>query len=103
MLHQELPRHQDDHPEEHRPRHQLGVAIGSQQLPGEVGHDESHEGDGPHHRRGHSDGQGDPQQQPAEAPVIIHPQVDGLLLAQGEHIQQGQVPAEEEKDRRQHH
>lgn len=52
MLHQELPRHQDDHPEEHRPRHQLGVAIGSQQLPGEVGHDEPHEGDGPHHRWG---------------------------------------------------
>lgn len=51
-LHQELPRYQDDHPEEHRPRHQLGVAIGSQQLPGEVGHDEPHEGDGPHHRWG---------------------------------------------------
>ena len=48
---------------------------------------------GPTMRRGDRDAQRHTQQQAADAPVIVHAQIDGLLLAQGEHVQQGQLLA----------
>ena len=38
----------------------------------------------------HGDAEGHAQQQAADAAVIVYPQVDGLFLAQGQHVQQGQ-------------
>ena len=40
MLDDELPAHQHDHAEQGRAQHQLGVAEGLEQLPGQVGDDE---------------------------------------------------------------
>lgn len=47
--------------------------------------------------------QGDDQQQAADAPVVVHSQIDGLVLAQGEHIQQGQIPPQDEDQPGQQH
>lgn len=35
--------------------------------------------------------------------VVVHSQIDGLVLAQGEHIQQGQIPPQDEDQPRQQH
>lgn len=47
MLDDELPAHQHDHAEQGRAQHQLGVAEGLEQLPGQVGDDEPQKEMGP--------------------------------------------------------
>ena len=74
------------------------MAEGLEQLPGQVGDDEPQKGDGPHHGGGHGDAEGHAQQQAADAAVVVHAEVDGLLLAQCQHIQQGQFLAQSEDD-----
>ena len=98
MLHDELPAHQHDHAKQGRTQHQLGVAEGLEELPGQVGDDEPQKGDGSHHGGGHGDAEGHAQQQAANAAVIVHAQIDGLFLAQCQHIQQGQLFSQREDD-----
>ena len=44
-----------------------------------------------------------PSSRRRDASVVVHAQVDGLLLAQGEHVQQRQIPAEKKHQQGQHH
>ena len=81
MLHNELSAHQHDHAEQGRAQHQLGVPEGFQQLTGQVCDDEPQKGDGSYHGGGHGDAESHAQQQAADAAVVVHPQIDGLLLA----------------------
>ena len=71
---------------------------GLEQLTGQVGNDEPQKGDGTYHGSGHGNAEGHPQQQAADAAVVVHPQVDGLLLAQGQHVQQSQFFSQREDD-----
>ena len=102
MLHNELSAHQHDHAEQGRAQHQLGVPEGLEQLTGQVGNDEPQKGDGPHHGGGHGDVEGHAQQQAPDAFVIVHAQVDGLIFAQGEHVQQPKLPPQGEGHNPQH-
>ena len=70
------------------------MAIGAQQLAGEISDDQAQKGYGPDHGRGHRDAEGNAQQQTADAAVVVHAQIDSLLLAQCEHVQQGQLAAQ---------
>ena len=45
-----------------------------------------------------ADAESHAQQQAADAAVVVHAEVDGLLLAQCQHIQQGQFLAQSEDD-----
>ena len=79
------------------------MAVGLEELTGDVGDNQAEERDGAHHGSGHRDAQGDAQQQAADAPVVVHAQVDGLGLAQGEYVQQGQILPQRENDGGQQH
>ena len=103
MLHNQLPRHQDYHAKKGGAGNQLAVPEGLQQLAGEIGDDESHKGDGPHHGGGNSNGKGHPQQEPPHAFIIVHPQVDSLFLAQSKHVQQSQIPSQRHNQQGQDH
>ena len=102
-LHNELSADQDRHAKQRGAQDQLRVAVGFQELPGQVGHDQPQEGNGAHHGGRHGDAQRHADQQPADAPVVIHAQIDGLRLAQRDHVQQGQILAQHENDQGQHH
>ena len=68
MLHDELPAHQYDHTEQRRAQDQLAMAVGLEQLAGQIGDDESQKRGGAHHGGGHGGGEGPAQQQAAGAP-----------------------------------
>ena len=67
------------------------MPVGLEQLSGQVRDDEAQKRDGSHHGGGHSNAEGYAQQQAADAAVIIHTQIDGLLLSKGQYVQQGQL------------
>lgn len=102
MLSDDLPAHQRDHAKQRRTQYQLAVAIGLEQLPGKIGDDQPQEGNWPHHCRGHGNAHRYPQQQLPHAAIIVHPQIDSLGFAEGEHIQKGQFLSKGKYHARQH-
>ena len=63
------------------------MAVGFQQLSGQICNDEAEKGDRPHQCGGHGNAQRNAQQQAVDASVIVHTQVDRLIFSQREHIQ----------------
>ena len=77
------------------------MPVGTQELPGKVGNDKPQKCQRPDHSGGCCNVQCDPQQQPADAAVIIYAQIDGLIFAQCQNIQQRKLFPEGKGDQHQ--
>ena len=76
------------------------MPVGAQELPGKVGNDKPQKCQRPDHSGGCCNVQCDPQQQPADAAVIIYAQIDGLIFAQCQNVQQRKLFPEGKGDQR---
>ena len=77
------------------------MPVGTQELPGKVGNDKPQKCQRSDHSGGCCNVQRDPQQQPADAAVVIYAQIDRLIFAQCQNVQQRKLLPEGKSDQRQ--
>ena len=94
VFNNELSGGEHEHADEGGSGNQVGVAVGGEHLPRDIGCDETQKGERSHQSRCNGDAERNPHHQTAQRRFVVNAEADGLFPAETDDIENGQIAAQ---------